>query len=676
MGKKLSASQDENGYFTLELPQPGWWNHAFPQLPDRRKLLKQLRRIAKQRLVIYTAAAVGGIWLAFSLLFFIPSSLAFSVADGACGFNPMLLPRLSKHSASPSFAPEPSTSLSVAGYPLLSFKTCLSAIEAPVPGQTETAKISLLHVPFLQKRIKITPAELPSASAKFNTSQAVSATGTLEFNLSHKDTVFAYRLSTADKSVGCASNSTLVSCDLKPLELSQGADHQLKLERYFAEQPSGEALALSIRTLDPVIINSSSIAAGATVYDSPTEITLVANKQLAEAGIVSLVDPGGGTVGATASINKDSVVVKLETALARNQKYSLKIEQLTATDGSQLTGPYQLDFVTSGGPKVSAASIGGSRVQPGASITLTFDIGLKANQEWGNFAHIEVGGQAVAASISATGRQLTINPSADLPRCASFKVIINEGLVNEYGIGGGQAWHLDSRVLCQVAFSIGSSVRGRAITAYRFGSGSSKIVFVGGMHGNEKSSVATMNAFIAHLEDHASEIPAHRTIIIIPNSNPDGYAVGSRTNANNVDLNRNFPANDWQAEVQMPGGQNLPQGGGNSPGDQPETQALMSYINSQSPRLVLTYHAVARVVISNDAGDSVSLGSKYGSDSGYRFTTDGGSDAEFGYSTTGEFEDWLADKKNIPAILVELSSMSANQFSTHRTALMNVVQIP
>lgn len=119
----------------------------------------------------------------------------------------------------------------------------------------------------------------------------------------------------------------------------------------------------------------------------------------------------------------------------------------------------------------------------------------------------------------------------------------------------------------------------------------------------------------------------------------------------------------------MPGGVYLENGGGTAPLDQPESSALASYINSFSPRLVLTYHAVASTVISNGAGDSYSLADLYSEHSGFAHYTSAHEDGIFAYLTTGEFETWLADKKGIPALLVELATMSSNELYSQRSAM-------
>ena len=246
-------------------------------------------------------------------------------------------------------------------------------------------------------------------------------------------------------------------------------------------------------------------------------------------------------------------------------------------------------------------------------MTIGFDVDLHPSQNLAEFVQLSVKGAVQAVSVTHTGNSLIIKPAQPMQRCSEVQLQIKPGLVNIHGIGGGQSWQTTSRIICQELLSIGKSVEGRDITAYKFGSGNSAILFVGGMHGNEKSSVATMNDWINYLEDNGHNLPSHRSVIVIPNHNPDGYHKSIRTNANNVDLNRNFPNPDWQSLVYMPGNVISPTGGGLSPLDQPESSALASYVQRLRPSRVLTYHATAGIVISNDAGDSINLARQYAS---------------------------------------------------------------
>jgi protein MpaA len=195
------------------------------------------------------------------------------------------------------------------------------------------------------------------------------------------------------------------------------------------------------------------------------------------------------------------------------------------------------------------------------------------------------------------------------------------------------------------------------------------------MHGNEKSSVHTLTSFIEDLERNSSNIPENKTVIVIPNSNPDGFVASTRTNANNVDLNRNFPAYDWTSGVYMPGNVFLEMGGGATPLSESESSVLASYTSGLSPRVVLTFHATGRAVFANDAGDSKVLADLYAEKSGFTSFNSDDSDSFFSYATTGEYEDWIHDKLNLPALLVELASVGNNEFNRQKSALWAMLSL-
>ncbi len=89
----------------------------------------------------------------------------------------------------------------------------------------------------------------------------------------------------------------------------------------------------------------------------------------------------------------------------------------------------------------------------------------------------------------------------------------------------------------------GKSVQGRDIKYSVHGNGGEVVFIMGGIHGNEVSSVK----IATKLEQVLAEKPylaAGKTIVVLPVANPDGYAKRTRHNANNVDLNRNFATNN------------------------------------------------------------------------------------------------------------------------------------
>jgi len=126
---------------------------------------------------------------------------------------------------------------------------------------------------------------------------------------------------------------------------------------------------------------------------------------------------------------------------------------------------------------------------------------------------------------------------------------------------------------------IGTSVDGVAIDAYRFGTGSRRYLVIGGVHGDEYGS-AVAEAFIKRLQADPSLIPGDTEIDVIPLANPDGADADTRGNANNVDLNRNFPSKNWVSK--LPAGDTAAKSaglsGGASGGSEPETTAMIDYL--------------------------------------------------------------------------------------------------
>ena len=112
----------------------------------------------------------------------------------------------------------------------------------------------------------------------------------------------------------------------------------------------------------------------------------------------------------------------------------------------------------------------------------------------------------------------------------------------------------------------------------RFGSGSRRVLVVGGVHGNEFGS-AVAEQFTAFLRAHPGAVPAGARLDIIPCLNPDGVARDSRANARGVDLNRNFPTADWRAKLNSRDyAGELRLSGGSRAGSEPETRALLEYL--------------------------------------------------------------------------------------------------
>jgi len=134
---------------------------------------------------------------------------------------------------------------------------------------------------------------------------------------------------------------------------------------------------------------------------------------------------------------------------------------------------------------------------------------------------------------------------------------------------------------------IGKSVDGIDITAYRMGTPGGRVVLVIGIiHGDEVKG-ADITALLRTLPT-----PAGIDLWLIDSMNPDGQANNTRTNANGVDLNRNFETG-WAF---IPRSTTNHQYSGEHPDDQPETQAVESFIREIKPAIGIWYHQDANSI--------------------------------------------------------------------------------
>lgn len=591
--------------------------------------------------------------------------VAYAYGGSNCAERATLLPGLFRP-VGHTFEVYAADKSSVGSVSLIAGKLCVRPLKAPQPGSSEPARLSLFGVPFLfQKGFRVATNELPQVdSSSLRDGLAVSRP--LKLSTDTPDTTFEYRLQADNKIVTCTPEGTAQSCDVERLELRQATPYKLKLVRYFGGERVDTVFERSVTTLSPVSVTGSSIKAGELVYARPTGIEFQMDKALDDAQ-ASLEKIEGDKVVPVASTTetKDKRLRVNFAELPRSSQYRLTLKNVVATDGSTLLDKtYVLPFSLSGGPKVIGVNIGRTSVSVGVTVVVTFDQNLSPSQDIAPYVKTTGG----LSGATKQGNQLRFSTSA-VPACGDFSITLTKDIQSEHGIAGDSAWGYSSRTLCQIVSSIGTTVKGRSITSYRFGTGPNVILFVGATHGNEAGTYQLLSLWVDELEAKARSIPADRTVIVIPALNRDGLTSGSRRNANNVDLNRNFPTADWKADVTMPGGEMVQGGGGSGPLSEPESQAIANYTVSLSPRLVLTYHSTGSLVTPNEAGVSSAYASTYSSISGYYVSPKSSASETFEYDTTGAYEDWLYEKPGIAAVLIELGSHTAPSASRNFPAM-------
>lgn len=225
--------------------------------------------------------------------------------------------------------------------------------------------------------------------------------------------------------------------------------------------------------------------------------------------------------------------------------------------------------------------------------------------------------------------------------------------------------------------TIGTSVEGRSLQAFTYGTGDTHLVFIGGIHGGyEWNSVLLSYQLIDYLEANPSAIPSNLSITVIPSANPDGLfrVIGKegrftaddvpattaqpeglgRFNANNVDLNRNF-ACKWKPESVWRG---KATSAGTTAFSEPEALAIKNFLTAHTPDAVIFYHSQSNAIYASECENGIlpetrTLMSTYASATGYPAV-----DTFDAYEVTGDAEGWLASIQ-IPAITVELKTHEA-----------------
>ena len=605
-----------------------------------------------------------------------PRTATFSYTGSNCITHPVLLPDLISKNQSATYAAKPKPSVSIAGYPLYAHTVCITPTQAPAEHAEETIQFG---TPLLMKRIQVATAELPSLSNENAAQAAIPARDPLLLKLDTTDEVFDYQLRANGNAAECVKQGRSLQCDVNALQLRQDETYDVALHRIFDGAATHTVFERPLTAVEGLDIAGTSITPNQIVHTAPKQITITFTQAVAalEGAYMQRVDGDHRkAIPITTEIHGRNATIHFAEPLARRAAFLFTAENARAVSGDTLTSPLSLTFETSGGPHVRNANISNTRVSPTTDIVLTFDTPISPSQHITDLVQLEADGTEVNAQVHADGNTLTISPENNLPRCAPLTLNILDGLKNEHGIPSNTVWQRHARTLCQEVTKIGESVQGRAINAHRFGNGPHVVVFVGGMHGDERSSVHTLNHWMSQLEANPERIPEDRTIVVIPNSSPDGFAADIRNNANDVDLNRNFPTHDWQSGVTTSDGEHLPAGGGTEPLSEPESQVLADYVLGLKPDLVLTYHSIAGYVIPNSSGDSDELARAYAQKSDLEYASHDQTDEIFPYDTSGAFEDWLHDKHDIPALLIELWTQTDNEFPANQDAMWRMIELP
>lgn len=208
--------------------------------------------------------------------------------------------------------------------------------------------------------------------------------------------------------------------------------------------------------------------------------------------------------------------------------------------------------------------------------------------------------------------------------------------------------------------TIGRSVEDRPLRVTRVGRGPRRVLWIGGIHGDEREGkVATERLPYAFLDEPGAADAV--TLTILEDVNPDGSARNTRGNARGIDLNRNYPAGNFLAGPAY----------GQSPLDQPEAKALHDFVLAEQPHLVVVAHAWRRDHFINFDGPGLELAQTFSARSGYRVK-----DSRHIPPTPGSLGSWVGNTLGIPILTLEYERGSdpGTVWIETRGAILAVIQ--
>jgi len=162
-------------------------------------------------------------------------------------------------------------------------------------------------------------------------------------------------------------------------------------------------------------------------------------------------------------------------------------------------------------------------------------------------------------------------------------------------------------------------------------------LMIGTMHGDEPEGEYLINRFLK------TEPKLRENWLFIPCFNPDGKALGTRENANQVDLNRNYPTKNFKAVSYNPHSGQAKSG---TPASEKETQGMVKLFETFKISKVLTIHSDLAVV--DFDGPAKEWAKEIADLTGYSLTENG-----IGYPTPGSFGNWAGVERNIPVVTLE-----------------------
>lgn len=208
---------------------------------------------------------------------------------------------------------------------------------------------------------------------------------------------------------------------------------------------------------------------------------------------------------------------------------------------------------------------------------------------------------------------------------------------------------------------LAKSILNKDISCAYIGNGDKRVLILSCIHGDEPQGKYISLRLLAYFEEYFSYLN-DKKLIFVPLVNPDGVYLNKRCNANGVDINRNFPTNDWKlSETKNMFFSGL------SPNSEPETQCLVNVIQQDKPLLIIALHQPYKVINYDGPGQKYAeVLAKYNN---YPVVSD------IGYPTPGSLGTYAGIENNIATITLELPENESDEtvWNENGTGLISII---
>ncbi len=234
-------------------------------------------------------------------------------------------------------------------------------------------------------------------------------------------------------------------------------------------------------------------------------------------------------------------------------------------------------------------------------------------------------------------------------------------------------------------YSIGTTLGGKHIKCYKIShseySSHNKMLIVGGIHGNEVGTVKLAHKIIN--ESFKTRSNRSLELFVIPCLNLDGFEQAlnnpdwahrgkvGRFNARGVDLNRNFPTEDFQKYSEWKTGRNFSEKSqrvycGERGASEPEIQSLINLIQKENISNLIMLHNVGKDVVIHQSDTKASeWASVYKQNSAFNVRTD--------LNLSGSAGNW-AWEKHIHFMSVEGTSRWGSDWDKQKKSIMQIIE--